>query len=137
MRQMTLYIPFMAKRPDKQAEFWGQIAARIQKAIKDSGETPAELARRCGVTRAAVVQWAQTGKISAVQIADLAGATGVSAAWLLTGEGGYSPEERAWLEQMKSLSDADRRRIQTITDGLALTANIPEPEDEDGHRKSA
>jgi len=116
MEQRELYIHFMAKRPEKQTEFWRQIAARIQSAIDSSGLTPAELARRCGVTRAAVVQWADTGKISAVQIADFASAAGVSAEWLLTGKGGYSPEDRAWLDQLKSLSDADRRRPESQPD---------------------
>ena len=113
------------------------MALRIQHAIEVSGETPAELARRCGVTRAAIVQWADTGKISAVQVADLADATGVSAEWLLTGKGGYSPEDRALLDQIKSLSEADRRRIQALADGLAFTANVASEDTDTPSRKSA
>lgn len=137
MHQMTLYSQWMAKRPEKQAGFWSDMAERIRSAIDQSGLTPAELARRCGVTRAAVVQWADTGKISAVQIADLANAAGVDAEWLLTGKGGYSPEDRALLDQIKSLSDADRRRIQALADGLALTADVTSEDRTDPTRKSA
>ena len=137
MHQMTLYSQWMAKRPEKQTEFWSRMADRIRSAIDQSGLTPAELARRCGVTRAAVVQWADTGKISAVQIADLADAAGVDAEWLLTGKGGYSPEDRALLDQIKSLTDADRRRIQALADGLALTADVATGTPSDPTRKSA
>lgn len=131
------YIPVMAKRPERQAVFWEEIAQRIRSVIEDSELSVAELARRSGVTRAAVAQWADTGKISAAQVAFFAAAAGVSAEWLLTGKGGYSPEERAWLEQIKSLSDEDRRRIQALTDGLALTSGIESDQDQDPAKKSA
>ena len=127
----------MTRQSDAQAAFAVDIAPRIRSVIDGCRLTPAELARRCGVTRAAVIQWGDTGKISAAQIARLASVTGADVAWLMTGKGGYSPEDRAWLDQVKSLPETDRRRIQALTDGLAFTAEPADSNNSSPHKKSA
>lgn len=127
----------MARQTAAQAAFAADIAPRLREVVNGCGLTPAELARRCGVTRAAVIQWGESGQISAAQIAKLASVTGADVAWLMTGKGGYSAEDRAWLDQVKTLPETDRRRIQALTDGLALTADPADPDKSTPSQKSA
>jgi len=62
---------------------------RIQEAVAFSGKRPAQIARECGVTPAAVSMWMDgtTQNLRMEQLFALADATGYEARWIATGDG--------------------------------------------------
>lgn len=122
MNRVSAHNYGMAKRSDKHAQFCRELAPRLVIAMRESKLEQAEVARQMGVSRSAVTQWLESGKIQAAQIPGFASATGVSVEWLMTGKGGISPQDKAWLDKLHKLPESEQRRIQSFTDALHITA---------------
>jgi transcriptional regulator with XRE-family HTH domain len=104
------------------------IGTRIRTARKDKGISQAVIARRIGISVAAVSNW-ETGKndLSGDSLIAVAAILGVSPAWLQTGRGEQSPgtqiqeyqspedelshQERAMVELFRVLTDDQKSEI--------------------------
>lgn len=113
----------MRKMTSTDIEKADQLAARIRQRLEETGIQQTELADACGVTRSAVSQWTRDGRIYHGHLPTIARKLGVSLDWLMTGERGYSPADLAWLEKIRRLQPADRRRLQQITDAFNLASD--------------
>lgn len=102
---------------------------RLKAALNASGLTRAEIGRRIGVSKAAVAQWTSTGHISSENLIKFADVTGHDVGWLLSGKGGVTPEQRAWIDLLEQLPPAERRRIQGYAHVISLTTNGPSDQD--------
>lgn len=75
--------------PETISPMMNTVSERIQYAIRHSGLSKAEIARRCDVSPQAVNGWIATGRIRKEMLYTLASITGVEAEWIAVG--GYEP----------------------------------------------
>ena len=128
----------MPKRSESHDKFCREIAPRLVLAVRESGRDQVDIARDLGVSKSAVSQWLDTGKIANHQIPLFARATGVSVEWLMTGAEPLSKEDAAWLAKLKRLPESKRRDVQSYVDVSLVAAREPdEPESENTHANSA
>jgi len=112
----------MSKRSESHDKFCREIAPRLAIAVKESGREQVEIARALGVSKSAVSQWLDTGKIASSQIPLFAKATGVSVEWLMTGADLITREDAAWLAKLKKLPESKRRDVQSYVDVSLVAA---------------
>lgn len=117
----------MSSNQDQKA-FAVAIAGRLKIALEQSGLGQAELGRKIGVSKAAVNQWLSTGQIQSGNLMMFAQITGCDIGWLMSGKGGVTPEQRAWIELLEQLPEAERRRIQDYAHVISITASDPDEE---------
>jgi len=102
------------------------IGDRIKQARNELKMTQDELAKKCGVKRAAVSQW-ESGKSkspTAENVMLLAKALGKPSDWFITGKGsgaGVAPD--AFMDEMKTLSATERQVVLTLIGGFRKLVN--------------
>lgn len=76
------------------------LGERIQKAREYAGISKAELARRCGISSAAAIQWedGSTKSLKAESLIAICDATGVNPRWLAVGVGKMAASEKPHLK---------------------------------------
>ena len=128
----------MSKRSEAHDRFCREIAPRLVLAVRESRREQVDIAREIGVSKSAVSQWLDTGKIASSQIPLFAKATGVSVQWLMTGSEPLTKEDLTWLEKLKQLPESKRRDVQSYVDVSLIAARQPdEDEPENSHANSA
>lgn len=98
------------------------MARRIDELIKGRDLTGDQMAERFGVSPASITKWRKQGQITRAHLIELAHFFGVSIDYLPTGEyqWGETPQRRAWIEMIESLSPDQLRRFQAISDALVV-----------------
>ena len=119
------------KRTEEQIKYAAELGDRLRAALGRAELSQYELARRMGVTRAAVNQWIQNGRIHATNLMKFAEITGCDIEWLLSGKGSMRPGE-SWLDLIETLEPEDQARVKDYIEMVtaAVKARYSEPEDE-------
>lgn len=108
------------------------LAQRLKTARKAAGLSQGELARRIGISRAAVSQW-ENGTIQSLDMANLfavADLCNINARWLALGTGtptkwiNLSPDEKHLVELFQAMPEALRGNLISIA--VAMPTTTPE-----------
>lgn len=102
------------------------IAKRIAASLASKGMTRAELARACGVTKAAVTQWmsSETKALKASSIIAIANALDVSPAWLETGKGSMAAPHHISISEGELLALFRSMNEQNQSNMLAIARSL-------------
>jgi len=103
------------------------LASRLDTLIKEHPKTAEQIAEDFGVSPSAVWKWRNQGHISKARLIELGDYFGCSLDWLLRGQPawGETPERRAWIETIESMSADDQQRLRRFRDALTLTTTDP------------
>lgn len=91
------------------------VAARLRELMESKHLTQSDMARIAGVSRSAANRWFTRGSISKDAAAAIAGATGVTLQWILTGQEvetyDLNEEERALIDTYRAMPPIERRNM--------------------------